>query len=82
VVRGIGLIHSIDDIRDTMVSANGGSPVLISDVGTVTVSNQPRLGIAGQDDNDDIVQGIVLMRRGAESLPTIRLVEQEMHPAS
>jgi heavy metal efflux system protein len=78
VVRGIGLIHSIADIRDTMVSANGGSPVLISDVATVTVGNQPRLGIAGQDDNDDIVQGIVLMRRGSESLPTIRLVEQEM----
>ena len=78
VVRGIGLIHSLDDIRNTMVSANGGSPVLIADVATVTVGNQPRLGIAGQDDNDDIVQGIVLMRRGAESLPTIRLVEAEM----
>ncbi len=39
------------------------------------VGNQPRLGIAGQDDSDDIVQGIVLMRRGAESMPTIRAVE-------
>ena len=78
VVRGIGLIHSLDDIRNTMISGNGGSPVLIGDVATVTVGNQPRLGIAGQDDNDDIVQGIVLMRRGAESLPTIRLVEAEM----
>ena len=78
VVRGIGLIHSMDDIRDTMLSANNGSPVLVSDVATVTVGHQPRLGIAGQDNDDDIVQGIVLMRRGAESLPTIQRVEAEM----
>ena len=49
--------------------------MLVSDVATVTVGNQPRLGIAGQDDDDDIVQGIVLMRRGAESMPTIKRVE-------
>jgi heavy metal efflux system protein len=78
VVRGIGLIHSVADIQNTMVSANNGSPILISDVATVEVGHQPRLGIAGQDDDDDIVQGIVLMRRGAESLPTIRRVEAEM----
>ena len=41
--------------------------MLVSDVATVTVGNQPRLGIAGQNDDDDIVQGIVLMRRGAET---------------
>ena len=78
VVRGIGLIHSMDDIRNTILSANGGSPVMVSDVARVSVGHLPRLGIAGQDDADDIVQGIVLMRRGAESLPTIRRVEAEM----
>jgi heavy metal efflux system protein len=75
VVRGVGLIRSLDDIRDTMVSQNNTSPVRISDVASVSVGNQPRLGIAGQDADDDIVQGIVLMRRGAESMPTIRRVE-------
>ncbi|WP_158922069.1 efflux RND transporter permease subunit [Acidisphaera sp. S103] len=75
VVRGIGVIRSLDDIRNTMVSQNSGSPVLVRDVATVTVGNVPRLGIAGQDNDDDIVQGIVLMRRGAESLPTIKRVE-------
>ena len=78
VVRGIGLIHSLDDIRDTMVSQNSGAPVLIRDVATVGVSNLPRLGVAGQDFDNDIVQGIVLMRRGAESLPTIERVEALM----
>jgi cobalt-zinc-cadmium resistance protein CzcA len=75
VVRGIGLIHSLDDIRDTMVSANNGSPVLVRDIAAVSVGNLPRLGIAGQDNSDDIVQGIVLMRRGAQSKPTIQGVD-------
>jgi cobalt-zinc-cadmium resistance protein CzcA len=78
VVRGVGLIHSMDDIRDTMLTPNNGSPVLVKDVATVTVDHEPRLGIAGQDNDDDIVQGIVLMRRGAESLPTLKLVEGEI----
>ena len=78
VVRGIGLIHSLDDIRNTMLVSNNGSPVLLSDVAHVSVGNQPRLGIAGQDNDDDIVQGIVLMRRGEESMPTIQRVEAEV----
>ena len=75
VVRGVGLIHSMDDIGATMVSATNGSPVLLRDVATVSVGNAPRQGIAGQDGDDDIVQGIVLMRRGEQSMPTIRNVE-------
>ena len=78
VVRGVGLIHSLDDIRNSMIVTNNGSPVLIRDVATVSIGNQPRLGIAGRDDDNDIVQGIVLMRRGEESLPTIQRVEQEV----
>ncbi len=78
IVRGVGLIRSIDQVRDTMLTANNGVPVRISDIATVTVGHMPRLGIAGQDDDDDIVQGIVLMRRGAQSMPTIKAVEAEV----
>jgi cobalt-zinc-cadmium resistance protein CzcA len=78
IVRGVGLIHSMDQIRDTMITAVNGVPVRIGDVATVTAGNQPRLGIAGQDDDDDIVQGTVLMRRGEQSMPTIRRVEAEV----
>src|SRR5246127_3845201 len=76
VVRGVGLIRSIDDLANTMVAQTGGNPVLVKDVATVTVGEKPRLGIAGLDDDDDIVQGIVLMRRGEQSTPTIKRVEQ------
>ncbi|MGB6309880.1 MAG: CusA/CzcA family heavy metal efflux RND transporter [Steroidobacteraceae bacterium] len=78
VVRGVGLIHSADEIRQTMIINNQGAPVVIGDVATVTIGNLPRLGIAGYNDSDDIVQGIVLMRRGAESVPTIKRVEAEV----
>ena len=78
VVRGVGLIHSADEIRHTMIANNQGSPVVIGDVATVTIGNLPRLGIAGYDEVDDIVQGIVLMRRGAASIPTIKRVEAEV----
>src|SRR4030081_3485344 len=75
VGRGVGLIRSIDDLANTMVSQRGGNPVLVKDVATVTVGEKPRLGIAGLDQDDDIVQGIVLMRRGEQSSPTIARVE-------
>ena len=78
VVRGVGLIHTLDDLRDTMLTSNNGSPIYVKDVATVTIGNQPRLGIVGQDDDEDIVQGIVLMRRGEQSTPTIRRVAAEV----
>jgi cobalt-zinc-cadmium resistance protein CzcA len=78
IVRSVGQIRSMDDIKNTMVAAQNGTPVLVSDVATVTVGHQPRLGIAGQNSDDDIVQGIVLMRRGAETLPTLKGVLAEV----
>src|SRR6185369_2276746 len=70
VVRGVGLIRTLDDLGSTMISQSAGAPVLVKDVATVAGGQRPRLGIAGKDFDDDIVQGIVLMRRGEQSSPT------------
>ena len=78
VVRGVGLIHSMDDIRRTMVTSNHGIPVVIGDIAEVRVEHAPRLGIAGHDADDDIVEGIVLMRRSEQSMPTIERVKTEV----
>lgn len=78
VVRGVGLIRTIDDIRDTMLAQINGNPVRVRDIGEVIVGHLPRLGIAGRDKDDDIVQGTVLMRRGWPSAPTIKRVEAEV----
>jgi len=78
VVRGIGLVQSMDDIRKMVLVSNHGTPVLLSDVAKVSVGHLPRLGIAGHNGDDDVVEGIVLMRRGGESMPTIKKVEAEV----
>lgn len=78
VVRGVGLMRSADDVLATMISHNHGIPIRILDVATVNVGQQPRLGIAGLDSTDDIVEGIVLMRRGSESKPVIERVKAEI----
>jgi cobalt-zinc-cadmium resistance protein CzcA len=78
VVRGVGLIRSMDELANTMITQSGGNPILVRDIATVVVGYKPRLGIAGKDEDDDIVQGIVLMRRGEQSTPTIRRVKAEV----
>src|SRR5215469_5007884 len=78
IVRGVGLIQSANDIGRVVLAQNKGVSVMLHDVANVTIGNRPRLGIAGQDIDDDIVQGIVLMRRGEQSMPTIRAVEDEV----
>src|SRR6202521_220294 len=76
VVRGVGLIRSIDSLANTMITSSNGTAVLVKDVANVQVGEQPRLGIAGENQDDDIVQGIVLMRRGEQSSSTIARVEE------
>jgi len=78
IVRGIGLIQSVNGIDSTLVATVSGQPVLLRDVALVRVGNLPRLGISGQDGDDDIVQGIVLMQRGAQSTPTIAAVKAKI----
>ncbi|MBY0322047.1 MAG: CusA/CzcA family heavy metal efflux RND transporter [Reyranella sp.] len=78
VIRSVGQIRTMDDIRHTMLTVRDGAPVLVSDVATITVGHEPRLGVAGHDNDDDVVQGIVLMRRGAKTMQTLRLVEAEV----
>lgn len=78
VVRGVGLIQSIEDLKNTMLTNVGGNPVLVRDVAEVVVGYKQRLGIAGRDADNDIVQGIVLMRRGQQSAPTIARVKQQV----
>jgi cobalt-zinc-cadmium resistance protein CzcA len=76
-VRGIGLIQSVDALETTRWAAMAPRRCWC-DVATVKIGNMPRNGIAGLNNDDDIVQGIVLMRRGAQSMPTIQAVKAEI----
>lgn len=64
VVRGLGLLESLEDIENILVKVNGDVPVRIRQVATVAINSKPRLGQVGLDDEDDVVQGIVIMLRG------------------
>ena len=64
LVRGIGLLKSADDIGQITIASRNGTPILVKDVATTTVSAVPRQGIMGQDDDDDVTTGIILMRKG------------------
>ncbi|MCL2650406.1 MAG: CusA/CzcA family heavy metal efflux RND transporter [Candidatus Azobacteroides sp.] len=64
VVRGIGLLESIEDIENILINVKGSTPIRVKQVATVGVSSKPRLGQVGLDDADDVVQGIVVMLRG------------------
>ncbi len=63
-IRGIGLLQSADDIGRIVVAARGATPILIRDIADVKIGAVPRLGIVGQDHDDDVVTGIVIMRKG------------------
>src|SRR5262245_18567043 len=63
-IRGLGLLQSVRDIENVVVVAQKGTPVRVRDLGTVGVGHQIRLGLLGRDHDDDLVQGIILMRKG------------------
>ena len=91
VVRGIGLLNSIDEIKNVTVTNINGVPVVIGDIADVVVSHLPRLGTVGRTDaidsvgkrlgttnNDDVVEGIVLMRRGENPEAVIPLLKSKI----
>jgi heavy metal efflux system protein len=77
-VRGLGLIGSLDDIDNTVLAQSGGTPVFLKDVAQAEVGHAPRLGIAGRDSDNDVVEAIVLMRRGEKTLEVIKRIEDEV----
>jgi cobalt-zinc-cadmium resistance protein CzcA len=80
-VRGLGLLKSTDEIGEVVVGSNNGVPIRVKDVAEVTIGHAPRLGIFGFQDktknNDDAVEGVILMRRGEQAQNVLRRVEQK-----
>lgn len=66
VVRGIGLLENISDIENLLVEVKGKTPVRVKQIAKVEISAKPRLGQVGLNDDDDVVQGIVIMLRGED----------------
>src|SRR5215470_7302673 len=77
-VRGIGLFKDTQDIANVAVTARNGTPVYLKQLGDVGIGAKVPIGRVGKDEQADIVQGVVLMRRGEKSLPTLQRVRQKV----
>src|SRR5262244_3583922 len=79
-VRGLGLVKNTEDIGEVVVASLNGVPVRIKDIGRVQIGHAPRLGIFGfqtkQKNNDDVVEGVILMRRGEQTQNVLEGVEK------
>lgn len=64
VVRGIGLINDVKEIENIVVKNINGTPILVKNLADVHESCLPRLGQVGRMEEDDVVQGIIVMRKG------------------
>lgn len=81
-IRGIGLLRSPEEIGQVLVATRNSTPILVRDVATVKIGAVPRLGAVGQDLDDDIVTGIVVMRKGenpSEVLKGVKAKLQELN---
>ncbi len=74
VVRGVGLLKNIEDIKRVVITMNGGVPIRIGDVATVSIGSAPRLGMFQFNNNPDSVEGIVYLRRGENATEVLARV--------
>ena len=71
IVRGIGIFKSIEDIANVALVTRNGVPVRVMDVGDVRIGGAPREGVVAKDSADDVVEGIVLMRKGGNAVKVL-----------
>jgi cobalt-zinc-cadmium resistance protein CzcA len=78
VVRGIGVLNNIDEIRNVVVDNLNGTPIYVKTIAEVTESALPRLGQVGRDFDPDVVQGIVVMRKGGNPSEVIARLKDKI----
>ncbi len=78
LIRGLGVLRGAADLESVPVTENKGTPIFVRDIAKVTVGAIPRQGIAGQDADDDIVYGMVLMRKGENASVVLDAVKEKI----
>lgn len=79
VVRGIGLLDSKQDIENTIVDIFNGNPLLVKNVASVHETGKPRVGQVGLNDKDDVVEGIIVMRKGENPSEVLANVKEKIN---
>ena len=78
IVRGIGLINTIEDIENTIVDNYNGNPILVKNIAKVREASAPRVGQVGLNQYDDMVEGIVVMRKGENPSRVLHSLKQKI----
>ena len=78
VVRGIGLLQSIGDIENILIEDINDVPILVKNVASVRVGSIPKVGQVGLDGNDDVVEGIIVMRKGENPAQVLARVKAKI----
>ncbi len=78
VVRGVGLLNSSADIENIIIEQNADAPVLVKHVASVKESALPRVGQAGLNENSDVVEGIVIMRKNENPSEVLKRVKEKI----
>ena len=77
-VRGVGLLESLGDMQNVLITTHNGVPVRLRDVADVHEGYRPRLGQVGVNRDADAVEGIVLLQRGEQSIPALRALKEKI----
>src|SRR6201996_9037017 len=78
VVRGIGLLNNIDEIKNVVINNVKGTPIYVKTIGEVTESALPRLGQVGRDRDPDVVEAMVVMRKGENPSVVIKALKDKI----
>ena len=78
VVRSLGLYEEPENLETAVVSTQKNVPLRVQDIGTVQLGHKPRLGIVGRNEADDVVEGIILIRTGGESLKVCDAITEKI----
>lgn len=78
IVRGLGLYSNIESIENTVITSRNGIPIRVKDVGIVAIEPAVRIGQVGKNLDNDVVEGIVLMRKGENPTKTIKNLQNKL----
>lgn len=78
VVRGIGMLNNVNEISNIVVKNINGTPILVKNLAHVSESHAPRLGLVGRGDENDVVEGIVVMRKGENTEKVIAALKDKV----
>ncbi|RTL58429.1 MAG: efflux RND transporter permease subunit [Sphingobacteriales bacterium] len=78
VVRGIGLLNNVQEIENVIVTKINKVPILVKNVAEVKEAGKPRLGQVSKDKEEDVIEGIVVMRKGENPTEVLNRIHQKV----